>query len=280
MTEEEQPDVAPDPPAAEPAEQPLETGWLRDTPTADTLLRSFVLGTADWMEAVARASGGPVLRTDDVLAVDEHSAHLLFNNAVLMRPLNAARAEKVAADLMGFFGGAGGPYSMFCPFPAEVPGLEVFGHPPLMLRVAGGSAPPVPPELEIRAAETREDLEAYERVLVDGFPLEELKPWRPGVAFHPANLHVPGVQLFVGRVDGAPVTCASSIIGCGVNHVEFVATLPEARGKGYGAAVTWAATMADPSLHALLIASDMGRPVYERMGYVPLMRWTLLVGQR
>jgi GNAT superfamily N-acetyltransferase len=204
----------------------------------------------------------------------------LFNNAVLMRPLDAARAEQVAADLMGFFAGAGGPYSMFCPFPAEVPGLTIAGHPPLMLRAAGGAPPPVPPELEIRAADTREELEEYERVLVDGFPLEEMQPWRPGVAFHPANLHVPGVQFFVGRVDGTPVTCASSIIGCGVNHVEFVATMPDARGKGYGAAVTWAATMADPSLHALLIASDMGRPVYERMGYLTLMRWTLLVGQR
>ena len=65
-----------------------------------------------------------------------------------------------------------------------------------------------------------------------------------------------------------------------MNHVEFVATLPEGRGKGYGAAVTWAATLARPELHALLIASDMGRPIYERMGYVALERWTLFVGQR
>ena len=30
----------------------------------------------------------------------------------------------------------------------------------------------------------------------------------------------------------------------------------------------------------MLIATDMGRPVYERMGYVALTRWTFLIGQR
>jgi len=62
--------------------------------------------------------------------------------------------------------------------------------------------------------------------------------------------------------------------------VEFVATVPEARGRGYGEAVTWSATMAEPDLPAMLIATDMGRPVYERMGYAALARWTFLVGSR
>ena len=44
---------------------------------------------------------------------------------------------------------------------------------------------------------------------------------------------------------------------------------------GYGEALTWAATCVDPSLPAVLIASDLGRPVYERMGYVATSRWTL-----
>jgi hypothetical protein len=44
------------------------------------------------------------------------------------------------------------------------------------------------------------------------------------------------------------------------------------RGKGYGAALTWVATLADPTLPGVLIASDPGQPVYERMGYVRLTR--------
>jgi GNAT superfamily N-acetyltransferase len=262
------------------APERLETGWFADTPTGDTLLRRFVVADAEWMEAVARASGGPALRTEDFLVVDEHSEHLLLNSGILLRPVEPDRAAGVAAEILAFFTGAGGPFSLFAPWPTSLPGLEVGGYPPFMLRPPGGEAPKAPPELDIRVATTVDGLGDYERVLVDGFPLESLQPWRPGIALHPANLHVPDTAFFVGRVDGRPVTVATSLVGCGVNHVEFVATLPDARGRGYGEAVTWAATMAAPDLPAMLIATDMGRPVYERMGYVALMRWTFLVGTR
>ncbi|HXY93201.1 MAG TPA: N-acetyltransferase [Acidimicrobiia bacterium] len=258
----------------------LETGWLAGTPAGDTLLRRYVLANAEWMEAVARASGRPVLRTDDLVVVDEHSPHLLMNTGILVRPVEPGREEAIVADLAEFFTGGDEPYSLFCPWPTDLAGLVVVGHPPLMLRPAASAVPPVPPGLEIAVATVREELDEYEQVLVDGFPLAELQPWRSGVVFHPANLHVPGVQFFVGRAGGRAVTVAMSIVGCGVNHVEFVATMPDARGRGYGEAVTWAATMAAPELPSLLIASDMGRPVYERMGYLALVRWTLLVGRR
>ena len=46
------------------------------------------------------------------------------------------------------------------------------------------------------------------------------------------------------------------------------------RGRGAGAVVTWAATLADPNRPAVLLASDDGRPIYARMGYVAVERWT------
>jgi hypothetical protein len=39
--------------------------------------------------------------------------------------------------------------------------------------------------------------------------------------------------------------------------------------------LTWRATLADPALPALLLATDDGRPVDERMGYLPLFRFTV-----
>ena len=39
--------------------------------------------------------------------------------------------------------------------------------------------------------------------------------------------------------------------------------------------VTQAAALADPTVPAVLIASDLGRPVYERLGFLPVSRWTL-----
>ena len=70
------------------------------------------------------------------------------------------------------------------------------------------------------------------------------------------------------------VTTAMTHVSHGVNLVENVATMPEGRGRGYRAAVTWAATLAEPDLPAVLFASDDGRPVYERIGYVPVEPWT------
>lgn len=43
--------------------------------------------------------------------------------------------------------------------------------------------------------------------------------------------------------------------------VEWVSVLDRDRGKGYGATLTWAATLADPTLPGVLIASDPGQPV-------------------
>ena len=60
-----------------------------------------------------------------------------------------------------------------------------------------------------------------------------------------------------------------------VAGVEWVATLPECRRRGYGAALTWTAATSWPGKPAYLIASDEGRKVYERIGFLALFRFTL-----
>jgi hypothetical protein len=47
-----------------------------------------------------------------------------------------------------------------------------------------------------------------------------------------------------------------------------------------GEAVSWAATLTAPALPAILLASDLGRPIYQRMGYLPLCRATMWTGER
>ena len=47
-----------------------------------------------------------------------------------------------------------------------------------------------------------------------------------------------------------------------------------------GYAITAHATLADPELPALLIASDLGKPVYDRLGYLTIARFTLWAGHR
>jgi hypothetical protein len=84
--------------------------------------------------------------------------------------------------------------------------------------------------------------------------------------------------LWLARLDGEPVATAAAFTSHGVNLVEIIATTAAARGRGIGAALTWRATLADPAVPAVLLASDLGRPVYERMGYLPISRATLWLG--
>lgn len=272
----------PAPPATEALEtEVLETGWQATTPVDDSVTRRFVIGFAEWIESCGNAAGHPVLRTPDVVAVDEHSAHLLLNSGILLRPLTPERAPQLAADLVGFYGGKpGGAFSVFCPWPTVVPGLTISGSPPVMLRPPGAPERSPVQGLDVREVTTPELLAEYERVLIEGFPLDAVPIGQVGAALHPSTLHVPGMRMFVGLVDGRGVTGATSIVTHGVNHVEWVATLAAARGKGFGEEITWAVTLADPTVPAMLIASDMGRPIYERMGYIVLDRWTFLAGER
>ena len=62
--------------------------------------------------------------------------------------------------------------------------------------------------------------------------------------------------------------------------VEAVSTRAECRGRGYGAAITAAATAARTERPAALLSSDPGRGVYEPLGYLPITRFSLWIGAR
>lgn len=261
----------------------LETGWGPATPTGDTYVRRYTVEFADWLEAAAGRAGRRVVRTADWVAADAGSPEPLMNAAILLRPVTDEReAARRAAELSAFLGeGPGGPAALFHPGAAPaMPGWHPMGHPPLMLRPPGGTPPAPPDGLRIVEVHDGAGLADFERIVVDGFGFRPLQPWRPGVAFDPSFLDVPDTHVFVGYAGGRAVSTATAHVGAGIVHVEWVATLAEARGRGYGAAVTWAATTVDPSLPAMLIASDDGRPVYERMGYLALCRFTAWSGGR
>ena len=80
----------------------------------------------------------------------------------------------------------------------------------------------------------------------------------------------PGVGLLVGLVDGSPACTSAYVMSGDQIGVYWVATLEKYRRRGLGAAVTWAAIAAgrgSGGTWASLGASELGRPVYERMGF-------------
>ena len=85
----------------------------------------------------------------------------------------------------------------------------------------------------------------------------------------------PPLRNWVARLDGEPVAAAALFAGAGVAGVYNVCTVPEARGRGIGSAVTAVAldaAVADGFDLAVLGASDMGYAVYGRLGFREVSR--------
>jgi GNAT superfamily N-acetyltransferase len=196
----------------------------------------------------------------------------LSNAVVLLRPptdVGALLAE--VAELIP----PGSPYYLLSRWqePDLTPhGLVLLGYPPLMVRFPSPHEVPARRGVEVLEVADPHELAIAERLLVEGYPMPDLEPLSPGDLLGPAILS-PATKVWLARVDGAPAAVAAAHLHAGVTLVEYVATLPAARGRGAGSAVTWAATLADPTRPAMLVASDDGRPVYEAMGYVAIERW-------
>lgn len=261
----------------------LPDAWDPGLPADDNLIKLYVLGYADLMEAIAAAHGWAAVRTDRFVAIDATTPFPWQNCVVPLRPFGVDEVEDVIGEAERFFRAReGGPFLLWGGFPVPdlAPrGWTLMGHPPLMLRPAGGEAPPPPDGLEIGRVRTVEELDEFVTTLVEAFPVPELVGLPLG-GYGPEMLDVDGWNLWVGRIDGRAVATAAAWVHGGLVDVEWISARPETRGRGVGAAVTWAATMADPARPAMLIASDLGQPVYERMGYLRVTRFTLWVGSR
>jgi len=80
----------------------------------------------------------------------------------------------------------------------------------------------------------------------------------------------PDVQLFVGRLDEKPVATSIAIRSGHASGIYNVGTLPEARRRGLGSAVTWAAVEAGRAWGCetvVLQSSVMGLSMYAGMGF-------------
>lgn len=124
-----------------------------------------------------------------------------------------------------------------------------------------------PPGHEIRRVTTQAGLDDHIRAAAVGFemPVELLEP-----VMVPSLFEREGAGVYVGYVDGEAVSTGLGLRTGRTIGVYNISTVPSARGRGYGAAMTrriaadGAAAGCDV---AILQASDMGYPIYQRLGY-------------
>lgn len=260
----------------------LETGWLPTTPDGDTYQRRFLLNWASNCAAQARDVGGRTAESPAVAMADSGRPSAFTNCATLLQPLAADTAPAILADIAEFYAFddpnrrrevlllSAWPTGDLRPW-----GWSLMGHPPVHLLPSGATPRPGPAELRIEEVGDVIGLRAWEQVVIEGFPLQNLIAAEPGALTGAGWSANPRAKRWVGWVDGRPVCASAAWIEYGVNNVTAVATLPDARRRGYGEALTWRAALADPALPAMLFSSDDGRPVYDRMGFLPLWRLTL-----
>lgn len=260
----------------------LETGWLPSTPDSDSYLRRFLLNWAGFCGATAVSLGGENEILPSMRLADARRPAAFANCATLMQPLDAESGPERLLRIAEFYGfddpSRSGEVLLCSAWPSgdlNRYGWQLMGHPPVHLLPRGATPTVAPPELRITEVRDAESLYIWERVGIAAYPLEGLLDAGPGVIVHESWLDDPRRRMWVGWVDDEPVGASSVWIEHGINDVTLVVTMPEARRRGYGEALTWVAAQADPELPSMLLSSDDGRAVYERMGFLPLVRVTL-----
>lgn len=259
----------------------------------------FELGARDYLGYVRTFGDTPGVAIRDLGGVTvRHSAIANdYLSSVFGTEVDAAAVDdriRAVIDLLGRDG-----RTFFWPvWPTDRPvdledrllaaGFVVDGEAPIMARDLAAVRPAVelPHDLVVRAADDPVELEtvalfATGSVVDDASPdSEEADPFRQTFV-RLARETPPRWRFFGGWLGDRLVACAGLYTGTGVAGIYAVATDEQVRGRGYGRAVTDAAVEAGRAAGhrwSLLMASDLGQPVYRRLGFrevgrVRFLRW-------
>ena len=253
-------------------------GYGPNSDPGDTLFNDFIRGESVSAIVLADARGERTSRDPGRLTMTDGASPLPFSNLVVIeRPPRADGIDALVNEIRAFYAGfPGGPALIKSLFPLpdlEPNGCMLMGHPPLMLRTPI-PLPSPPDDLDIVAVTDDRTASDYEEALVLGYPAPMLQPFRSGCFLPSGSLDAPGWHHFVGYTGGRAVAAGSAYADDHVLRVENIAVMDDARGRGFGAAITAATVGVDLSVAAALIASDLGRPIYERLGFRALHRAT------
>jgi GNAT superfamily N-acetyltransferase len=222
---------------------------------------------------LARACGGKVLERDGMLAIASGLPVAMLNITFVTEPLDDPQAT--LKEAVSFYDEQRLPFvvrmregvdlaseeasvALGMPYSDTVPGMALYPVPPAPEPVQG---------LGIDRVRDSRRLRDYQRVAAEGFgmPVE----WTERL-MGPAFLEVPGFESYLGTMDGNPVAVSSVFVDGEVAGVYNVATLKTHRRRGIGEAMTWRSIQRGREAGctvAVLEASEMGKPVYERMGF-------------
>lgn len=231
------------------------------------------------------AAGGGEERRDAEVTWTVGGSPIGYHNAVVR--CDARDGGAVVADWRAALARHGVPGSWHLTpamRPADLPallvaaGFEDGGEEPAMAADLSELVDTPATDLTIEVVADRVGLTDYEGVLAVGFgegPSEAR--WAADV-FARIGFGA-GWRHLVGRdTAGRAVATASLLVTPPVGGIYFVCTVPGARRRGYGSAIThraMAIAADDGATHAVLGSSPMGQGVYERLGFETVFTYRL-----
>jgi GNAT superfamily N-acetyltransferase len=248
------------------------------------LARAIEENTIAYWLYKARRAGWELIELPDALLYRSGLTAGAFQNGVLRTDFAPEEADARIASILADFRHRGLPFTWYVG-PGRTPadlGERLLAH--------GFTCEVVEPGMAADLHALREDQPvpaglAIERIRDDDGARRFLSTNRaaneddPDVSAAPLERFTPAsyrddepFQLLLARLDGRPVATAQLLLGAGVAGIYTVATVPDARRKGIGAAVTLAALRRARDLGyriGVLSATPMGEPVYRRLGFAP-----------
>lgn len=217
---------------------------------------------------------GAAIDSDDLLLTHCGFPQTMLNIAFVKCPEQTL--DESVARAIEYFAEADLPFHLecrveevdICTAAFQRAGFEQVAETPAMvLAEIPEAAPPSPSGLEIIRVEASEDLADFQKTAFAGFGFPE----QIGPMFLTAELAArDDVYFLLGRDDSFAAATSCLIVTEETAGIYWVATREAHRKRGFGEALTWAAAMLGRELgcaFASLQASDIGRPIYARMGF-------------
>lgn len=227
---------------------------------------------------VGHCPAGEILDLGGVFAFATGLPLALFNGAVAVESVTARQLEQA----IDWVDGHELPYRVWideahAPGIGEVPDRRGFvrderTYPGMVLHPVP-DPPPASAGVGVAQIDSA-DLDEYLAVTIEaGMPSDAAR-----LLFSASFAADPDVELFIGRLDHKAVGTAVAIRSGDVSGIYAVGTLPVARRRGLGSALTWAAIQAGRDWGCdtiVLQASEMGFPIYAAMGFRTVVEYTV-----
>jgi hypothetical protein len=259
-------------------------GRERKTSENDEIVDRSRRALAEVLKETALRCGGQVREEDGLLlAAANHPCPVLVNSALR---LGAMDAEEVLSRSRKFFGELGHGWETWIRHGADAD-LERAAREhemqlaPELVGMVAEFCPDLPeprPGVELRKVTDSQGVRAFREVAADGFREEApgLSDLIHALFSEERMLIAPDTAALVVHYWGMPAATAMMMLKEGIAWIGWVATRPYSRRLGLGQLATAAATRAGFELgakFASLEATEMGVPVYLRLGYREIARY-------